>query len=256
MRKGSVGHVLFALTLAALGILGLGTGNFTPVWEPVRKSVPGRELLIYLIAAISLAGGLSLLWGRTKAIAARGLLIAFVVWLLLFRVPSLVSAPSFGTVWPVAEIAVPLAATWVLYTWFAAEWDRQHLGFVTGDWGLRIARIFYGAALVFFGLAHFIDLKDTVSLIPAWIPWHVGWAYFTGGAFIAAGLAVLTGVLAWLAAGLATVQIGLFTFLVWVPIMLAGRASAFARSETILSWALTTAAWVMADSYRSRSKAA
>jgi hypothetical protein len=36
--------------------------------------------------------------------------------------------------------AVMVAAAGVLYVWFAAGWDRQHLGFDTGDKGLRIAR--------------------------------------------------------------------------------------------------------------------
>jgi uncharacterized membrane protein len=155
------------------------------------------------------------------------------------------------TTWSGSETAVMLAGAWVLYTWFATGWDTQRLPFATGNSGLRIARVLYGVALIPFGVAHFLYLKDTVSLVPRWLPWHVFWAYFTGFAFIAAGMAVITGVFARLAAVLSAVEIGLLTLLVWVPIITAaGAKTAYQWSETVVSVALTAAAWAVADSYR------
>jgi uncharacterized membrane protein len=106
--------------------------------------------------------------------------------------------------------------------------------------------------LIFFGVAHFIDLKDTLTLIPHWLPGHLFWAYFTGCAFVAAGIAVLIGFCARLAAALSTLQIGLFLLLVWIPIVATGSKAPFQWSETILNAVLLAAAWMIADSYRDR----
>lgn len=244
MRISNVGHAVFAATLVALGIQGLVKADFTPVWEPVPKAIPGREILVYFCALISLGSGLGLLFRQSAAAAARVLLAALLLWFFLLRLHSLYLAPASQNSWSgLGETAVMVAGSWVLYAWFAS-------GFATGDKGVRIARVFYGSAMIPFGIAHFTYFKETASLVPGWLPAHAAFAGLTGCAFLAAGVAMLLGIYARLAAALSALQMGLFAVLVWVPILAAGSRNAFFISETILSFALTASAWVVANSYR------
>jgi uncharacterized membrane protein YphA (DoxX/SURF4 family) len=250
MRIASIGHAVFSATMIALGIVGLLYRDFVPVWNPVPVGVPAGELFVYLVTLISLTSGIGLLVPCMTTIAARLLLATLLLWLLVFRLPNFFRAPPFEACWSVFPLAVMLAAAWVLYVWFAADWDRKHLSSISSNNGLRIARVLYGLSLIFCGMAHFIDVKDTLSLVPNWLPGHLFWAYFTGCAFVAAGLAVLTGFFSRLAAALSALQIASFLCLVWIPIVLAGSKVLFQWRKTLLNAALLAGAWMVTDSYR------
>jgi len=243
MELKQASHRFFAVTMIAIGLIGLIGGGFAPIWQPVPESLPGRELLGYLTALIALGCGAGVLARRTAAPAALVLLLTLTVWTIIFKVPFIVHAPlEEGPYQSTGENAVLIAAAWLLYAGSAAS--RRHLA---SDAAVRIAYVLYGLALIAFGLSHFFYLQLTAPLVPGWLRWPVFWAYLTGVIYFATGLAIALGVAARLASLLVAVQITLITLLVWVPVLAAGHLSAMHWQETVVSWALTAGAWVMAS---------
>lgn len=254
MRIASAGHAVFAATMIALGIAGLIHGDFTPIWQGVPKDFPARPELAYLCAFVGLATGLGLLWRRTAATAARVLFVCLLLWLLLFKLRFITAHPMVeGSYQSCGENAVIVAGAWILYAWFASGKDRRQFDFAIGERGVRMARALYGLAVIAFGLSHFVYLGLTAPLVPGWLPAHTFWAYFTGCTYLIAGAAVIVNVHARLAAALSAVQMGLFTLLVWAPIVAAGHANAGQMAEFVVSWTLTAGAWVVADSWHGKT---
>src|SRR5262245_45567602 len=236
----------FAVTMIAIGAMGLVDGSFAPIWAPVPETLPGRQALAILSNLVAVGAGIGLLTRRWASSAALGLLGYLLVWTLAFKLKFIIRAPleevsyqSNGENW------VLIAAAWILYA------DAGGRNFLTSPKGLRIAFVLYGLALIAFGLSHFFYLQMTAPLIPGWLPGPANfWAYLTGVCYLAAGAAIVTGLQVRLAAMLVAVQITGITLLVWGPMVLTGEFSSMHWQETIVSWALTAGAWVLASGWR------
>src|SRR6185295_4367773 len=201
---------LFAAGMIGLGILALIYGDFAMVWQPVAPWVPGRTALAYISGVIMLAGGAGLLFNSTVAWSVRILFPYLIVWLLL-KAPALFVAPQMEAVWlGFGEIAVLMTGGWVLFAVLAGVSEKSALAFLTGENGIRLARILFGVSLIPIGLSHLVYVKETVELVPAWLPYRVGWAYLTGAGQIACGLGVLFSIFPRVAARAEAGMISLF----------------------------------------------
>jgi uncharacterized membrane protein len=234
-------RIAYATGMIGLGAVGLIYGDFANIWKLVPPSVPGRQVLAYASATLMLVCGIGLLWRRTEPLAARVLFPYWVLVVLLFKVPVIVKHPLVEVAYQtMANITVLMTASWVLFA---------------GDTrSVRIPQLLFGLALIPLGLAHFFYLELTAPLVPAWLPWHTFWAYFTGAALIAGGLGVLLGIYAWHAATLSAALLTAFTVLVWPPMLVAGPRTQNLWSEIALSWAASAGAWVVAASLAKKNR--
>src|SRR5712664_1768529 len=247
---------LFAVGMIGLGILALVYGDFAMVWQPVAPWIPGRIALTYGSGLLMLFGGLGMFVRATAAWSARILFPYLIVWLLL-KVPALVVAPQMEAVWlGFGELAVLLAGGWILFARLGGLRDGSPLAFATGENGVRIARILFAVSLIPIGLSHIVYVKETAELVQAWLPYRVGWAYLTGAGPIACGLGVLFSIFPRVAARTEAGMISLFTLLVWGPAILAAPRARLPWTAFFISWAMASAAWVVAQNIAPKQPAA
>jgi uncharacterized membrane protein len=242
-------RLFFALGLIGLGVLSFVYGDFALQWQPVPASLPGREFLAYASGAVLILSGAGLLSRRTATLSSSILLVYLLLWLLLLKLPHVVMAPLLEFNWlGFGEIAVIVAAGLVLFAADRGQRDSSTLKFATGENGTRIARFLFALALIPIGLSHFVYAPQTIGFVPAWLPFRPVWAYLGGAGHIAAGLGVLFGVVPGLAAMLEAAMIGVFTALVWVPLVVQAPTSQLNWTGLLVSWTIGAAAWVIAGS--------
>ena len=238
------GWRVYGLGVMATGLVCLTWGNFDP-GQPVPKDFPDRIVLAYAAAVFMLVAGAAVEWRRTAAWGAAALTAyyaLFVVILMNGRV-ALAHYAEFGSYSGIAEQFAIAAAGLIVYA-ASAEIDAALAARLT-----RLGQLAFGVCALLFGGAHFFYMNLTAPLVPKWLPpTQEFWAYATGVGHIAAGVAILTGVQARLAAILLTAMFASFTPLVHVPMLLADPSNRINWTENALNIALTGAAWVVADS--------
>jgi uncharacterized membrane protein len=245
------GHVLYGLAVAGLGLLSLLSGDFAYVWQPVPAWVPFRHLLAYASGALLFASGLALLPRRTARAAALVLTLNFfAVWLLLLHLPEALAHPGIENYWSgCGENTALVAGAWILLALSSGEPAVRPVWLV-GENGVRLARRLYAIGLPFVGLAHFVYAQAATDMVPTWLPARLGWTYLTGAGHIAAGLAVLFGVLPRLAAVLEASQITSFALLVHLPSVFGAPASRLQWTMLLIASSIASAAWIVAATTR------
>jgi uncharacterized membrane protein len=239
MRR--LAHLLYAAGMAGLGVLGLRTGDFAMNWQPVPDSLPHREAFAYASGAILLAGGLGMLAGRTARAASLALAGFVTLWLVLLQVPRVAALPLDPGRWlGFCENAVLASGGWMLWAFCAGPGRAAPV---------RAGRYCYAAALPLIGLSHFVYVAATATMVPAWLPARVFFAYLTGAGHMAAGAGMLLGVLRRAAAVLEAAMISCFVLLLHVPGVCAAPSSRLQWTMLFVASALAGSAWAAAAAF-------
>jgi uncharacterized membrane protein YphA (DoxX/SURF4 family) len=246
--KSNLGLYVFAGGAIFLGILGLVSADFATSWQNVGPNVPLRIPLAYLTAIIELAAGIALLVPRTARAAALTLTVVYSVFMLIWVPSAFQNLGNYDPIGNVFEEFALVAAGLVLCATFppAASYLARRRSFFV---------LLFGICPISFGIVHIKDMPGLLDAIPAWLPpARMFWAYFTTLGFFASAIAILTGIMAPLAARLLTAQILVFEFLFWIPNLSAAPRNHFNWSANAISIAIAGASWVVSDSISAAAK--
>lgn len=239
----SLGVRVYGLGAVLLGLIGLAFGDFALQWQPVPADIPARAALAYASAAILLAAGLAANIRRWAVLGAGLLAAVYGVWVVALHGPIMLA--HLGKFLPWQGVAEILALACGGLTAFAAA-ARIDAGQAQGL--IRLARRVFGACLLVFGTSHVLYAKFTAGMVPAWIPpGPMFWAYATGLGHFAAGLALISGVQARLAARLLTVMFAAFVVTLHAPLVAASPHSQLNWTMLAITLAIAGAAWVVAE---------
>jgi uncharacterized membrane protein YphA (DoxX/SURF4 family) len=238
----TIGRGLFAIAICAFGAQALLYGHFSAGLPPWPPWTPGEPLVTYVLGVALILCGVCCVVPAFARQAALGVAVLFGIGALLHagHVPQMISDGTERT-----QFLEPLAlgaAALVLYG--ALEVRRLRAG------GLELAgRYVFALCLIVFGVQHYEYASFIASLIPAWMPGRLVLAYFTGSAFIAAGVAIATGLFARLGAAL----IGLMFFL-WVLVLHGPRVSNALHngdewSSLFVALGMAGASWIVASTF-------
>lgn len=238
-RWSRLGRFVFAGAAAGLGTEHLLIRDFPRGLEPVPEWVPGRLILAVAYGLLLLIGGFGVVVGFRPRVTSRILAVAFLVMTMGLEIPLLLSNISSGSNWTrTFEGLAMVGAALALVATFAH-------GSVPG-WVARGGRRLFAAGLLAFGALHFIYLTFTATLVPAWLPFHVFWAGFVGACFLAAGLALLTGIKARLAAIWTGVMFAGFILLLHIPLVAGGLTNPGQWASMLVALLMCGGAWVVA----------
>ena len=238
------GWRIYSLGVMAVGMVCLAFGKFDP-GQSVPEHFAGRTALAYAAGAFLLVAAAAIEWRRTAVWGATALTVYYWLFVVILMNGRLL-LKHYAVYGIYEEIAIQLAiavGALIIYA-NTAGIDAALAARLT-----RLGQLTFGVCALVFGGAHFVYMNLTAPLVPKWLPpTQQFWGYVTGVCFIAAGIAILTGVQARLAAVLLTIMLASFGLLANGPVLLADHSSHWNWSESAVNLAVVGAAWVVADS--------
>jgi uncharacterized membrane protein YphA (DoxX/SURF4 family) len=221
----AAGRIFFAIAMVFFGV------QFFIFLTSMSGPVPGppwsrgNMLFDWLACVGFVVAGVSIATGKMARLVAMVLGIVLLLYGLFRYVPLLVTKIHDPGPWTVVfEILAMVGGALIVAASFAdglGSRPRDNMVWRLAD----VGRFLIAVSLVVFAVQHFMYARFVATLVPAWIPAHLFWAYFTGIAFVAAAVSIATKKML----GLAAMLLGTMFFL-WVVLLHIPRVAGAIRN--------------------------
>jgi uncharacterized membrane protein len=124
---------------------------------------------------------------------------------------------------------------------------KTRAGLATVEKSQRLGRIFVAISLVVFGVQHFLYGGFVATLVPAFMPGRLFWAYFVGVAFFAAAAGILYKIMARPAATMLGVMFFLFVALLHIPRIAVLSRDGNEWTSGFVALGMCGGAWILAS---------
>ena len=237
----NLGRHVFGAAAFAFGIITLAWPDIDD-WLQLRHiwNAQDGRIFVYAAAAAQIFGGASIQFRRTAKTGAVVLGAIYLVFAYLC-VPRIVATPQIYDRWGnfFEQFSLATGAA-IAYARLWSGWASETLQ--------RIGRILLGTCATSFTIEQAVYIGNTASLVPKWLPpSQMFWAVATTVLFALAVVALLTNRMVLLATRLLTMMIVFFGLLVWVPLLLSDPHNHTNWTETVETFAIAGAAWILAD---------
>ena len=248
----SAGRILFALAIAVFGVehylYAHNAIEIAPLWMPKAAWREYAAAVFLVVVSVAL---LIKIKARTAALLlGAALLLLFII----VHVPRLYAHPLDGIIRTRAFETLAIGGTALILSSVLQGKDSAYHGPV--DIWAKAGLFLIAICMVVFGVQHFMYALFIATLIPAWIPGHLFLAYFTGVAFIAAGLSFLARTKVRLTALPLALMFFLWVLVLHLPRAVAARPNGDEWASTFVALAMGASALLIAGTFSSSRRIA
>lgn len=221
---GCAGLILFGASIIIFGVQGLLFRGLIDGLQPPTPKIGGNVILFAVNGVALIAGGLALLWRRSRDWGAIAIASIFGASFVLLQLPEFFTGEIM-----LAALVAPVECLVIAVSAMSVAKPKL----------MPIAQRLCALMLFLFGAVHLTEHAFVASLIPQWLPLQPYWPWITGTTMILAAIALFTGKFG----RPMTIAVAAM-FLSWLPLIHAARL--LANPASPFEWAFATTAVALA----------